>query len=191
MPSVVYIYVYLAQLHLSQVYLQYMWPFFPHHAQSTTILINIELVLVMFCARGFSTWCLLLCKVVRYPSLCTTSSAVPTVKPQNVTVDRVNPTSLRVSWIPLTLHEARGRPVYTVFVESASQRTARAIQSVPTMNSSVVVDNLDPASFYSVSVQVGTGAGTNLSLRTDPGVTTSTVLLYPCVGAFGLYTVIL
>ena len=81
--------------------------------------------------------------------------------------------------------------MYTVFVESASQRTVRAVQSIPTMNSSVVVDNLDPASFYFVSVQVETGAGTNLSLRTAPGATTSTVLLYPYVGAFGSYTIIL
>jgi netrin-G3 ligand len=99
-----------------------------------------------------------------------TKEGFPTVEPRNVTVDWVNPTSLRVSWIPLTLHEARGWPVYTVFVESTSQRTARAIQSVLTTNSSVDIENLDPASSYSVSVQVGTGAGTDPSLRTAPVV---------------------
>jgi hypothetical protein len=97
-----------------------------------------------------------------------TKEGFPTVEPRNVTVDWVNPTSLRVSWTSLSLHEARGWPVYTVFVVSASQRTARAVQPVTTMNSSVVVDNLDPASSYCVNVQVETGAGTNPSLRTAP-----------------------
>ena len=94
---------------------------------------------------------------------------VPTVAPKNVTVVRINSTAISVSWNPLTLQEARGWPVYMVYLLSNSQRTACDFQSVDTSDSSVVIGNLDPASYYSVIVQVGTAIGTSEELRSQHG----------------------
>ena len=94
---------------------------------------------------------------------------VPTVAPKNVTVVRINSTAISVSWNPLTLQEARGWPVYMVFWERSSQRTDRAALSVNTNDSSVVIGNLDPTSYYSIVVQVSTAAGTSEELRSLPG----------------------
>ena len=94
---------------------------------------------------------------------------VPRVAPRNVTVVRINSTAISVSWNPLTLQEARGWPVYVVYLQGNSQRTACELQSVNTSDSSVVIGNLDPASYYSVVVQVRTAAGTREELKSQPG----------------------
>ena len=56
-----------------------------------------------------------------------------------------------------------------VFWERVSQRTTRAVPSINTSGSSVVIGNLDPASYYSVVVQVSTAAGTSEELKSQPG----------------------
>ena len=91
------------------------------------------------------------------------------VAPNNVTVVRINSTAISVSWNPLTLQEARGWPVYVVYLWSNSQRTARAVPSVRTSESSVNITSLDPSTFYYIVVQVTTAAGTSEELKSEPG----------------------
>ena len=66
-----------------------------------------------------------------------------------------------VSWTPLTLHQARGFPVYFVTYQPFSQggRVAHAVSTVSTTNSSVVISDLDPATEYTFSVDVATAGG--------------------------------
>ena len=94
---------------------------------------------------------------------------VPTVSPKNVTVVMINSTAISVSWNPLTLQKARGWPVYVVYLLSNSQQTACDFRSVDTSDSSVVIGNLNPTSYYSIVVQVSTAAGTSEELRSQPG----------------------
>ena len=80
----------------------------------------------------------------------------------NVKVERVNNNrAALVSWTPLTLHQARGFPVYFVTYQPSSQvgRVARAVSTVNTTNSSVVIDDLHLATEYAFSVEVGTAGG--------------------------------
>ena len=93
--------------------------------------------------------------------ICCTHSA-PTAQVSDVKVERVNNNrAALVSWTPLTLHQARGFPVYFVTYQPSSQvgRVARASNTVNTTNSSVVIDNLDPTTEYTISVDVGTAEG--------------------------------
>ena len=94
---------------------------------------------------------------------------VPTVAPKNVTVVRINSTAISVSWNPLTLQEARGWPVYVVYLLSSSQRTACDFRTVDTSDSNVVIGNLNPYYYYSIVVQIRTAAGTSEEVRSQPG----------------------
>ncbi len=100
-------------------------------------------------------------------SICCTHSA-PTAQVSNVKVERVNNNrAALVSWTPLTLHQARGFPVYFVTYQPSLQvgRVARAVNLVCTVNtfstndSSVVIDHLDPTTEYTIAVDVGTAGG--------------------------------
>ena len=87
---------------------------------------------------------------------------VPTAQVSNVKVERVNNNrAALVSWTPLTLHQARGFPVYFVTYQPSSQvgRVAGASNTVNTTNSSVVIDVLDPTTEYTFTVDVGTAGG--------------------------------
>ena len=87
----------------------------------------------------------------------------PTAQVSNVKVERVNNNNraARVSWTPLTLHQARGFPVYFVTYQPSSQvgQVARAINTINTTNSSVVIDDLDPTLEYTFTVDVSTAEG--------------------------------
>ena len=87
----------------------------------------------------------------------------PTIQVSNVIAKRVsnNNRAARVSWTPLTPHEARGFPVYFVTYQRSSQvgRVASAINTVNTTDSSVVIDTLDPTMEYTFTVDVGTAGG--------------------------------
>ena len=77
-------------------------------------------------------------------------------------MERVNNNSASlVSWTPLTLLEARGFPVYFVTYQLSSQvgRVARAVNTVNTTDSKVVIDDLDPTTEYTFTVDVGTAGG--------------------------------
>ena len=66
-----------------------------------------------------------------------------------------------VSWTPLTLHQARGFPVYFVTYQPSLQvgRVARAVNTVNTTDSSVLIDDFDPTTEYTFTVDVGTAGG--------------------------------
>ena len=88
--------------------------------------------------------------------------SAPTAQVNNVKVERANNNrAALVSWIPLTLHQARGFPVYFVTYQRSSQvgRVAHAINTVNTTNSSVIIGNLDPTTEYTFTVDVGTAEG--------------------------------
>ena len=88
--------------------------------------------------------------------------SAPTVQVSNVKMERVNNNrAARVSWTPLTLHQARGFPVYFVTYQPFSQvgRVARAVNTVSTNQPSVVIDDLDPTTEYTIAVDVRTAGG--------------------------------
>ena len=90
------------------------------------------------------------------------SCSAPTAQVSNVQVERVisNRAAL-VSWTPLTLHQARGFPVYFVTYQPSSQvgRVVRAVNTVNTTDSRVVIDDHDPITKYTFTVDVGTAGG--------------------------------
>ena len=87
----------------------------------------------------------------------------PTAQVSKVNVERfISNRSAHVSWTPLTLHQARGFPVYFVTYQPSSvqvDRVVRAVNTVNTTDSSVVIDDLDPTTEYTFTVDVGTAGG--------------------------------
>ena len=86
----------------------------------------------------------------------------PTAQVSNVKVERVNNNrAALVSWTPLTLHQARGFPVYFVTYQPSLQvgRVVCTVNTVGTNDSSVVIGDLDPTTEYTISVNVGTAGG--------------------------------
>ena len=77
---------------------------------------------------------------------------------ENLTVSFRGSDEVLVSWIPLSLAEARGFPIYIVSYIPAS---CPGGGSVNTANSSVVFTEVEPCISYVFSVQVTTGNGTN------------------------------
>jgi receptor-type tyrosine-protein phosphatase zeta len=80
--------------------------------------------------------------------------------PPNRTVSgiRVNwtsPTTVNVSWTPLTLFQARGFPIYKVVITSEG----RTVKSDNTTDSHLSAEGLDQNTLYSVSVQPLTDGG--------------------------------
>ena len=66
-----------------------------------------------------------------------------------------------VSWTPLTLHQAKGFPVYFVMYQPSLQvgRVVYTVNTVSTNDSSVVIDDLDSTTEYTIAVDVGTAGG--------------------------------
>ena len=95
-----------------------------------------------------------------------TEELIPNTSPENVMQER-NGTTIHVSWDPLSLSEARGFPTYTVTLIPLSLVDNRAtgqvnddgVISVTTNESNIVIDGLDPAVEYSLTVSVGTNSG--------------------------------
>ena len=83
-----------------------------------------------------------------------------------MTVDRTSPTTMVVSWRPLTLTEARGFVShYTVtyspqIISGGRKRQAAMMAVVKGMDSnSTTITDLDPNTVYEVQVSASTGAG--------------------------------
>ena len=87
-------------------------------------------------------------------------------------VTRINDTTIRVSWQPLSLVEARGHIMYNVIVTptTGSRRRRQATQEervctlsspceVPANESSVIVGGLDQDTSYSVTVMAVNSEG--------------------------------
>jgi len=88
----------------------------------------------------------------------------PTKPVEDVTINRLNETSVNVTWTPLTLREARGFPVYRVTLTAQSADSRKRRQSlifIETNNSYVVFTGLDSARGYLVIVGVRSMGGSN------------------------------
>ena len=90
----------------------------------------------------------------------------PDTAPKNVNVERPTPTTMLVSWTPLTLSEARGFVTfYTVaYTPVLNSRRRQVSQDTMYMNvsadsSGVTIVGLDGSLTYSVQVSAGTRAG--------------------------------
>ena len=84
----------------------------------------------------------------------------PTAQVNNVKFGRFsNNRAAFVSWTPLTLHQARGFPVYFVAYQPSGQTAGVNKTVTNTTNSKVLIDNLDPTTGYTFTVDVGTAGG--------------------------------
>ena len=90
----------------------------------------------------------------------------PNVAVENVVVDRTSPTTMDVSWRPLTLSEARGFVTFysIAYTPTPNSRRRQAPQDTMHVNasadsSSVTVVGLDGDLAYSVTVSASTSAG--------------------------------
>ena len=94
--------------------------------------------------------------------LCYLLCTAPTVAVRNAVMNWINDNSaVHVSWTPLTLHEARGFPLYVVtYYPTSLGRVSCDTNRVTTPNSSVVIGGLDPTTLYGFMVDVYTGNGT-------------------------------
>ena len=134
--------------------------------QRVVVLICIQRIqLHYFTCTVYECATIIIC-CLSYPfSLVTSSSSAhpaPTAQVSNVKVKWVNNNiAALVSWTPLTLHQARGFPVYFVTYQPSSQvgRVARAVSTVNTTDSSVLIGNLDSTTEYNFTVDVGTAGG--------------------------------
>ena len=72
----------------------------------------------------------------------------------------ISSTVLDISWEPLTLHEARGFPVYYIHLYDSSGPVKREIEpTANTTESSIVIDGLDSSQTYLIAIQVATDGG--------------------------------
>ena len=104
---------------------------------------------------------------------------VPTKPPQNIDFVRLSPTSLNITWTPLTLFEARGFPSYTVTLRLPSNGRRRR-QSPPlqiTNNSFAVFTGLMDGATYDLTVGVLTGNASRMlmpdEIMSAPSITGS------------------
>ena len=95
---------------------------------------------------------------------CLFHCAEPNVSVSNITVTRVSDTMVRITWIALTLNEARGFPSYVVSVNNDGKGAA----NVTTKSISVVVGELMPHTEYNVTVQGLTAGGTKEGPLSEP-----------------------
>ena len=113
--------------------------------------------------------------------------------PSGISVTRLNDTTIRVSWRPLSLVEARGHIMYRVIVTptTGSRSRRQATQGervctlsssceVPANESSVIVGGLDQDTSYSVTVMAVNSEGedgpTSVPISAPGTTSTPTVL---------------
>ena len=79
--------------------------------------------------------------------------------------------SLIISWEPLTLHEARGFPVYYIYLNDSSGPVKREIEpTANTTESSIVIDGLDSTKSHNIRIGVATGGGQYVGTLSEPGM---------------------
>ena len=111
----------------------------------------------------------------------------PSIAPQNLSISRISPPVMVVSWTPLSYVEARGFiSHYTVAYspQTSGGRKRQALdtmfQTVPGMDSSTTrIEGLDPDTVYTVQVSATTGGGTST-------VGVGTALTIPTSNAVGV-----
>ena len=88
----------------------------------------------------------------------------PSKSPENIVSKQLNVTALNITWIPLTLFEARGFPEYRVVLTTIDGNSRKKRQTSPvsiiTTNSFAVFTSLNENVDYSVMVGVRTGVRT-------------------------------
>ena len=103
-------------------------------------------------------------------------------KPLNISTIKTewSGNSLTISWEPLTLHEARGFPVYYIYLNDSSGPVKREIEpTANTTESSIVISRLDSTKSYTVAISVATNNGTLMGNSSEPGlVYTYTLWIY-------------
>ena len=82
----------------------------------------------------------------------------PLKPPDNIKIERLSPTTINVTWTPLSLFEAQGFPVYRVTLMSTESRSKRQPSSstLTTQNSSALFTDLKSNQEYSLTVGVAT-----------------------------------
>ena len=95
----------------------------------------------------------------------------------DVTVTRVNDTAVRVTWMELTLNNARGFPSYVVSVTSKGKE----VDNHSTHSTSVVVGGLMPHTEYNITVRALTAGGTKEGPLSAPGETDVANATHPTV----------
>ncbi|XP_065904304.1 receptor-type tyrosine-protein phosphatase delta-like isoform X2 [Dysidea avara] len=102
--------------------------------------------------------------------------------PETVDFKPLSPTSVNVTWTPLTLFEAQGFPLYTVSLTLSSSRKRQSPDAILTSNSFAVFENLASGRQYSAVVGVITG---NSSGTPNPPVTSDPITVMPESGGGG------
>ena len=91
----------------------------------------------------------------------------PVKTPDNIEFTRLSPTSINVTWIPLSLFEAQGFPIYkvTLIPTSTELRSKRQSGSsvLTTENNFAVFTNLKSNQEYSLTVGVTTDASSDFT----------------------------
>ena len=107
------------------------------------------------------------CNLLKYAcGSCSVAFCTAPSKPvSDVTVRRVNDTAVRVTWMALTLNDARGFPSYVVKVTIGGTE----VSTHSTNSTSVVVGGLMPHTEYNVTVQALTAGATKEGPRSAPG----------------------
>ena len=84
----------------------------------------------------------------------------PLKPPDNIKIERLSPTTISVTWTPLSLFEAQGFPVYRVILLPSESRSKRQPSSstLTTQNSSALFTDLKRNQEYSLTVGVTTNA---------------------------------
>ena len=94
----------------------------------------------------------------------------PQIAPTGLTFTRLNKSHVELSWTALSLYEARGFPIYTVFVR-ASEQTGweRELKTEPASSTFIIVGVLEEGIEYEVQVRVTTAASDSTGLASDIG----------------------
>ena len=71
-------------------------------------------------------------------------------------IQRITPTSLKVSWDEVSLHDARGTPTYHVSLKKGNSTSVIRKETVEPM---VYCESLASSSVYSIAIQVKTAGG--------------------------------
>ena len=84
-----------------------------------------------------------------------TEELPPTETVTNITIEWTSATSVNISWAPLTLHQARGFPLYVVNITTKG----RVVKNFTTNQTNVKVNELNRNTVYFVTVKPLTGGG--------------------------------
>ena len=89
--------------------------------------------------------------------LCSTVTAIVPTKPVSNLTAFWKDGVVNVSWISLSLAEAKGFPLYII----SYMPNSGTMRTINTTNSSIVISGLEPKQSYTFTVQVTTGNGTH------------------------------